>query len=78
VKAGGGMAQLPAWEDESAVHYLWRVCQRFRYAAGPEPPVGDAFAPFWGAHVCEDRVGRWRANHELDRDGCCIWCGVEA
>lgn len=33
--------------------------------------VGFAPAP---EHVCRSLAGRWRKEHEPDRDGVCFWC----
>jgi hypothetical protein len=41
MKAGEGISTYSAWDGESMLHYLWRVCTRYGYNAGPEPPLGD-------------------------------------
>jgi hypothetical protein len=38
------------------------------------PHPWDRFATFNGPRVCEDRNGRWRRDHNLDKDGKCLFC----
>jgi len=40
VKAGDGVSECPAWQDESGAHYLWRLAAHLGFnPSGPEPPV---------------------------------------
>ncbi len=35
------------------------------------------FAPLKsGLRKCQSRTGRWRSNHEFDRDGICCFCDL--
>lgn len=39
MRVGDGLSDLPSWAGESLTHYLWRICTRYGYSAGEEPPI---------------------------------------
>lgn len=50
MRRGEGERDMPAWDDESIGHYLWRLAQKQGRDVGAEPPVkaaerGRDFAP---------------------------------
>lgn len=51
--------------------------KKYHYLPQARPDVSDQFASYRGPQVCQSTSGRWRPEHEWDKDDQCVFCNKE-